>query len=145
MRLRLKPDEDNIQAERNQGVKVKPNDRLLLCSDGLTDLVSDSEICAALQTNHLEAAIQYLITLANHRGGHDNITVVALDFTNGVTDTKRSPWGRPIFLACFGIFLVLLVALIAAALLGWYFTRPFPTPAPVGMVTSSALLPFLFK
>jgi protein phosphatase len=145
VRLRLKPDEDNIQAERNQGTRIKPNDRLLLCSDGLTDLVSDSEICAALQTNQLEAALQYLITLANHRGGHDNITVVALDYSNGVTATARSSWVRPLFLACFGVFLVLLVALIAAALLGWYFTRPIPSPTPMGMAASGAILAFLLK
>lgn len=56
---------------------LQPGDVLLLCSDGLTNMVPDRDI-ADIITNAatLEAAAEKLISLANKRGGHDNITVV---------------------------------------------------------------------
>ncbi|HEV2861361.1 MAG TPA: Stp1/IreP family PP2C-type Ser/Thr phosphatase [Pyrinomonadaceae bacterium] len=55
---------------------VREGDRLLLCSDGLHDLVVDDEIGQVLAgAEDLHAAGQQLIELAKSRGGHDNITV----------------------------------------------------------------------
>jgi protein phosphatase len=133
VRLRLDLEEDDAQAERNQGTRLRHTDRLLLCSDGLTDLVKDEEILAALQTNPLEAAVQYLINLANHRGGHDNITIVALDTGKTAQGETRVLGSRVALLGCLGLLFLLLVALGAAAYVGWYFTRPFP-PAALEMI-----------
>jgi len=79
MRLRLNPVENDTQAEANQGMRLLPGDRLMLCSDGLTDLVEDGEILDILRTRQLELSPARLIELANQRGGHDNITVVAME------------------------------------------------------------------
>jgi len=53
-------------------------DIYLLCSDGLTDLVSDSEIHDVIMKNRddLESASRTLVDLANQKGGTDNISVV---------------------------------------------------------------------
>jgi protein phosphatase len=51
----------------------------MLCSDGLTDLVQDGEILDILRSRQLESSPARLIDLANKRGGHDNITVVAME------------------------------------------------------------------
>ncbi|RUL88100.1 PP2C family protein-serine/threonine phosphatase [Tautonia sociabilis] len=52
-------------------------DRLLLCTDGLTDLVSDAEIALVLDAHPRPAdACQALVNLALDRGGKDNVTVV---------------------------------------------------------------------
>ncbi len=52
-------------------------DRLLLCSDGLSSIVTDSEIQSVVATAAtLDAACATLIQTANARGGEDNITVV---------------------------------------------------------------------
>lgn len=85
LRLRLKPGETNAQMRANQGVTLNPGDRLLMCTDGLTDLVKDNEINAYLQTRDLHAAANNLINLANSRGGHDNITVVLMRVPEGLT------------------------------------------------------------
>lgn len=54
-----------------------PGDRLLLCSDGLTDMVGASDINRVLVgTGSLQAQCQKLIEMANDKGGLDNITVV---------------------------------------------------------------------
>lgn len=62
------------------GIQLIPNDQLLICSDGLTDLVENHEIQMALSGKDPQENIQNLINLANSRGGHDNITVVNLIF-----------------------------------------------------------------
>jgi len=145
VRLRLDIEEDDAQAEANQGARLQPTDRLLLCSDGLTDLVKDHEILAALQTNQLEAAVQYLINLANHRGGHDNITIIALDFGRALAGETRSLGSRVALLGCLGLLFLLIVALGAAFFVGWYFSRPFPPAAidiSLGLVKTALRLPF---
>jgi len=54
-----------------------PRDVLLLCSDGLTRMVTDPEIAGTLQTETDPVrAAEKLIAFANERGGPDNITVV---------------------------------------------------------------------
>ena len=57
---------------------VLPGDTFLLCSDGLTDRVSDKEIEETLVAagGLWEKAVQRLIDLANQYGGHDNISVI---------------------------------------------------------------------
>jgi PPM family protein phosphatase len=77
-RLRLAPSENEAQSEANQGLQLQPGDQVLLCSDGLTDLVNDTEMLTALQNNDQQPALQLLVDLANQRGGHDNITVIVL-------------------------------------------------------------------
>lgn len=58
-------------------IELSKDDRLLLCSDGLTGLVDDDEIKnIVLSESDLNLSVKKLIDLANERGGHDNITVV---------------------------------------------------------------------
>jgi serine/threonine protein phosphatase PrpC len=54
-----------------------PGDTLLLCSDGLTDMITQAQMSTLLATGHsLTNKVKNLIALANEMGGHDNITVV---------------------------------------------------------------------
>lgn len=78
LRLFLQPGESDKKAKNNQGMLLHPGDVILLCSDGLTDLVNDSEIQDMLQGRTLQQSTAALIDLACERGGHDNITVVML-------------------------------------------------------------------
>jgi len=56
---------------------VRSGDVLLLCSDGLTSMIGESEIRAVLDAyDVLETAAEHLIARANDRGGQDNISVV---------------------------------------------------------------------
>jgi len=77
-RLRLKPGSPEKQAQADQGFELLPGDILLLCSDGLTDLVQEAEILPVLLHTDLEQALDSLVDLANQRGGRDNITVIGL-------------------------------------------------------------------
>ena len=57
---------------------LKAGDRLLFCSDGLVDIVSDEEILEEIKRYHsdLEKCCEMLIHLALARGGPDNVTVL---------------------------------------------------------------------
>lgn len=58
-------------------VEIKPKDRLLLCTDGLYNLVPEMEILKIIRKHKsLKEIAQKLIDAANERGGHDNITVI---------------------------------------------------------------------
>ena len=65
-----------------QARKMKPGDILLLCSDGLTTMVSDEDIARVLAASggDLTKAANALVDEANGRGGEDNITVVLVKF-----------------------------------------------------------------
>jgi len=69
-------DEDFIEYGKED---LLPGDCLLLCSDGLTDMVTVQQISTILATQlALNTKVSNLIALANEMGGHDNITVVLL-------------------------------------------------------------------
>ena len=78
LRLYLEPGESDKRAKANQGLTLAPGDVILLCTDGLSDLISDREISGVLFGRTLTDAAKTLIDMANFRGGHDNITVVML-------------------------------------------------------------------
>lgn len=58
--------------------KISAGDRYLICSDGLTGMVSNKQISQVLQNFDHEKAVQNLVDLANLQGGEDNISVVVL-------------------------------------------------------------------
>jgi protein phosphatase len=78
----------NVVGGPNAGVKVEARayevqagDRLLLCSDGLTEMVTNDAIAAMLDAEpDPEAAAKALLSQANEAGGRDNITVVIVRF-----------------------------------------------------------------
>jgi protein phosphatase len=79
LRLRIDNNETDEESINNQGFQLEPGDTLLLCTDGLTDLVYDDEIRETIRSKRdLKSAVEALVNLANQRGGHDNITVVLL-------------------------------------------------------------------
>ncbi|MDH4203430.1 MAG: Stp1/IreP family PP2C-type Ser/Thr phosphatase [Phycisphaerae bacterium] len=61
--------------------KLHPGDRLLLCTDGLTDMLGNAAIKSILlEIGDPQQVVQTLIDKANHAGGHDNITALLIDW-----------------------------------------------------------------
>lgn len=71
---------------------VQKNDVFVLCSDGLSGLVRDAEIWAAVTHLALDEACQFLIDLANLRGGVDNITVVVVKMNQNPRSGLERGW-----------------------------------------------------
>ena len=67
---------ENVSAQIHL-VRFEPTDQLLLCTDGLTDMVADDAIAEQLSRREPpQAACDELIRMALENGGHDNVTAV---------------------------------------------------------------------
>jgi serine/threonine protein phosphatase PrpC len=147
-RLKFFGGEGDQQAEENQGVQLLPDDVLLLCSDGLTDLVWNDEILETVRTRaNIKEAARALIDLANSRGGHDNITVVLVsvpsDFKIVVKKNRKTDWLPWVIGGIAGVVFVLLAgSILAFSLLGKITATSTPTITPFPAATGT-LLPTL--
>lgn len=95
-RLKLNESDNSVQAQKNQGLSLQPEDTILLCSDGLTDMVWADEIQQILlASENPKAAVQKLVAQANERGGHDNITVIVMTVPKPrpQEEKKKGFWG----------------------------------------------------
>ena len=79
--------EPNVQVDIEGPHPLLPDDIFVLCSDGLSNQLSDQEMGATLSHLPLAEACKFLVEVANLRGGPDNITVVAVR----VADPERDP------------------------------------------------------
>ena len=70
-------------------IQVKPGDRILLCSDGLSDPVTQQTIQLALGDGTPEMAANRLIELALRSGGPDNVTVVVAEVVEAAENNAR--------------------------------------------------------
>ena len=81
-------DDAGVKVEAH-AVEVRAGDRLLLCSDGLTEMVTDEAISATLRAElEPESACTKLVAQANEAGGRDNITVVIVRFDSEQSDSR---------------------------------------------------------
>ena len=71
--------ESKVEAEMFS-VELKPEDKILMCSDGLSNMVDDTEILEIINREpDIEKAARMLIDAANENGGKDNISVVIVE------------------------------------------------------------------
>lgn len=63
-------------------IELADGDRILICSDGLTEMVDDATIAATLANGSPDEVVWELIELANEAGGVDNITVAVVAVAN---------------------------------------------------------------
>jgi PPM family protein phosphatase len=71
--------------------EVEAGDTFLLCSDGLSGMVDDEDMCSVITgTDELEEACHRLINLANAHGGEDNITAVLIRAEHATSDAMRA-------------------------------------------------------
>lgn len=58
---------------------VRKGDRYLICSDGLSGMVSDDQIAQILLNFDVDTAVRNLVSLANIQGGEDNVSVIVFE------------------------------------------------------------------
>jgi protein phosphatase len=88
--------EADVDADE-QDVGLLEGDRVLLCSDGLTGMLSEQQVQAILEatTGAPQDAADRLVLAANRAGGVDNITVVVLDVLGGGGEDGDAPTAVP--------------------------------------------------
>jgi len=148
-RLRVRAGESDAQADANQGLQLHPGDILVLCSDGLTDLVNDNEILSTLRTRNNRGALEDLVKQSNRRGGHDNVTILTLAVPTiesptipvSVHQSQRSKRRLLPLLAAVGALGLIIIALLGGAI--WAFLRPGVeiTPATSTQPSQATLFP----
>lgn len=100
---------------------MRPRDRVVLCSDGLTRHVAPEEIATRVGAAPPERAARSLVELANARGGEDNVTVVV--------------YASPALTIGSGLALGLLLALVALVIAGALVALLASVPAPLPSAT----------
>jgi protein phosphatase len=145
-RLMFFDGEGDQHAEANQGVQLLPDDVLLLCSDGLTDLAWNDEILETVRTRgNIKDAARALVDLANSRGGHDNTTVVLIsvpaDFKLVVKkNDKKIDWLPWVLGGIAGVaFIVLAGSIFAFGIFRKITATPTPTITSIPTLTATAL------
>ena len=122
------PDDANfIELQR---IPFEPDAALLICSDGLSDLVTSAEIRRALEQNagNPEGAVRALIGAANRAGGKDNVTVVVVE---GEQFAPFEPAPSVRSARGFGGIAIAVLATAAVMAAALYFTRDLWMPKPV--------------
>ena len=71
-----------------KSLEVSAGDKVLLCSDGLTNVVSDTEILNIINSFETVGAVSALIEKALEHGGPDNITVIVAEITDKKIEEK---------------------------------------------------------
>jgi serine/threonine protein phosphatase PrpC len=104
---------------------LRPDDRLLLCSDGLTRHVTPLEIATAASGVDVRLAANALVDLANARGGQDNITV--LMHAPGRPASVARTAGRAV---AFVVFALLILVTVGGAIAVLFAVSNAPSPSP---------------
>jgi len=123
------PDDANfIETQR---IPFDPDSALVLCSDGLSDLVPAAAIRFAVERNarNPEAAVRELIAAANAAGGKDNVTVLVIE---GPEFTGAAPAAKPRSIYWIRLFLAWTLLALALVTMGvvWYRSQPVPVVPP---------------
>ncbi|MEJ2556311.1 MAG: Stp1/IreP family PP2C-type Ser/Thr phosphatase [Anaerolineae bacterium] len=74
--------------------QIAPGDLLILCSDGLLRHVTDQELADIARAYSPSEAAQRLVSLANERGGDDNITISITHISNSPVQSKVTGAGQ---------------------------------------------------
>ena len=87
--------QDQVEVDADEQMLLE-GDTVLLCSDGLTHMVSDPEIASILSTTEpAQAAADRLVELANENGGLDNVTVIVIRALPEAVGLLAKLRGRP--------------------------------------------------
>ncbi len=131
IRMRLAKDESDTEARSNQGLHLLPGDLILLCTDGLTDVVDDDEIVSTVRGLELHPAAQALVDLANSRQGRDNVTVVLLLVPWEPEPVIRNRFWVWVLLGLGALaFLAVVIAVVYWAVFN-FILPPASTPTPI--------------
>jgi len=104
------------QPEKNlQGMLLQTGDQLFICSDGVSDLVQETEIVTLLKNPNLESALEAMKLLVYQRGAADNLSMIVVNIPSANAPiTRKTKFLRLVFFT-----LIVLLASFVGIYLGW--------------------------
>lgn len=133
--------ESSVQPEIRD-VDLLPGDRYLLCSDGLSNMISPDEMRLELARGDMQDAANKLVALANERGGPDNITVLTALY--GHADAVTSIIGRRQRKGVIVALVALVVIALASLAVFWRSQQTggiVPTPTVQAVAAAATIDP----
>lgn len=123
--LGIYPSEMRLRASVSGSIRIEKDDVFLLCSDGVTNAVTDRELrnLVLTQGDKCKKLVNTLVELALKNQSSDNITAMAVKVVNSVYSRNNKRWGRhprlyP-FLLGVGISSVIFAVIVAIILLNF--------------------------
>ena len=106
---------ENLAPEIIDALPLEDGDALVMCSDGLSNMVSDEKLSEIVMENYPEDAANALVKLANSNGGADNITlqIVRIGTLQMLEKTKPIPVARSRRKLFGAIALMIMLALLS--------------------------------
>ena len=113
-RMYLNHKESDAVALLNQGFTLMPDDRILLTTDGITDLIPNKDLLMLFENGDIEEAVSQTIEMANERGGFDNLSIIAVEIPpqNLISNWFSAYWAKILLI----LTLVLLILLFGSLL-----------------------------
>lgn len=140
----------NVKVDLEGPFPVQVGDIFLLCSDGLTGQVTDSELGPILSNLPTKEAARVLVDLGNLRGGPDNITLIIVKVLDQAMATSTNARQGPLRVGArkvklnpisLGLFAIFAVTALVMFLTSW---SPFPAVIP-GVIALAALFWILLQ
>lgn len=124
--------------QKNQGLQLLSNDRLLLCTDGLGDSLKPNEILEILGDQKLESAAQDLVQFALEKETHANLTALAIGIWPAVPPLRKKPinWRRAL-----ASFFLLGLLVFLGLFIWWLWISQIPSLNPATRTSIDTLTP----
>ncbi len=113
-----------LRGRSKNGIQLSPNDRLLLCTDGLIEALDEQRIAEILGQSRIEDAASNLVQAALEAGAQTNLTALAIAIPPG---RPMRAYQQVVLQRRLRLILAALL-LIFISLIGWYFLAPQITP-----------------
>jgi serine/threonine protein phosphatase PrpC len=112
--FRLADPASNRTSTRNQGLKLLPNDKLLICSDGLGDTLAPQEILEFFSKKDTKGVADELVNFALMKGTDQNVTVLIIGMPAISRFVQPVNWLRSVVIA------LLIVLMTFVGLFSWW-------------------------
>ncbi len=132
-RYKLSSALDDYQDAREKPLYLEDDDTIMLCTDGVSDVLSEEEIAAILQKYPADQAARALVRAAKQAGATDNLTAVVLD----MPEAQKQGGGPLPQAAVVGVAALILILLVGLGFFFWSRGKRSSASAPLTPIATT--------